>query len=823
MKFSRMKLIGIILIAIILTFNLGFTSAQDKVEAVNLNYHTPQSIDDFQKLQAQIIKTVEKVRTSVVGVQIGGGSGSGTFISDDGWVLTAAHVTRWRANVPCRIVMHDGTSLKAVSKGFNRQLDFALIKAEVPKETKLTVAKLGDSDDVKVGRWVVSMGHPLGFKTNPVRPPVVRTGRVIRIHSMIVSDAPLISGDSGGPMFDLDGNVLGVNVSISIRDVKVNNTTKVNPVKVQMENLKKGESLSGTGPSVSGYDNGIEGAYKTLDAAAKDKNAETFLKAEKEFQEVIQLDVKRAEGYYHLVCCYSRWMNILESEEKIKMQTKALDGLQVAFDKGWRDFTHMYRDTDMNNIKNTDRYKNLLSKFRGGPYFGFTIKDLEDADKKNLEIDGGLMVTEVAKDDPADLAGILINDVILSINDKEIKDKIQLRNYLPRLKADQEVKIIVLRNKEKVELTMKLGGVPRRGGVASTTFSKLTYKEGSKLREVWKQVVIDNKLNESIVRINTTSGKLLGYGVVVGADGLILTKFSQYAIDKTGKYNKMNYPKIIVEMADGKKFSPTQVNESRKLDISLLRINAKGLTPVKWGSSKTYKIGEFVTAIATKDIPIGLGIISLFKYESNVGAQQAVIGIMPSKDLDDLKKFGIEYEKGILIGSITPNSGASDAKLRPGDIIVDIDDEGIDTTTKLRAYITKLEPGRRIWVEVFRSGVEGTFTKVIKLTSRGSTGRASSGRYNAIAGPKNQIAEGFGEVIQHDIALRPEYTGSLLVNLKGEIIGMNISRVERTRSYALPADVLKEVVSLLIEEKRDIPTKDKVDEEKKKELVEEDF
>ncbi|MCK5345793.1 MAG: trypsin-like peptidase domain-containing protein, partial [Candidatus Heimdallarchaeota archaeon] len=498
MKFIRKTLVSMTLIAIVLSFNLSFTLAQDKVEAVNLNYHTPQSIDDFEKLQTQIIKTVEKIRKSVVGVQIGGGSGSGTFVSNDGWVLTAAHVTRWKANVTCKIVMHDGTSLKAVTKGFNRQLDFALIKTEIPEGMKLTVAELGDSDEVKVGKWVISMGHPLGFKTNPVRPPVVRTGRVIRVHRMIVSDAPLISGDSGGPMFDLDGKVLGINVSISIRDVTGNNTTKVNPVKVQMENLKKGESLSSARPTVSGYENGIEAAYKTLKAAGKDKNPETFKKAENEFKEVIKLDDKRAEGYYHLTCCYSQWMNMLEGDEKTKMLTKALDMLQVAFDKGWRDFTHMYRDPDMNNLKNIDRYKNLLSKFRGGPYFGFSVKDLEDAEKKNLEIDGGLFVTEVTKGDPADLAGIKQNDVILSINDKEIKDKIQLKNYLPRLKAGQEVKVIVLRNKEKVELKMKLGGVPRRGGVASTSYSKLTYKEGSKLREVWKKVVVDNKLNESV-------------------------------------------------------------------------------------------------------------------------------------------------------------------------------------------------------------------------------------------------------------------------------------------------------------------------------------
>ena len=416
MNLTKTKIACLIMTALFLTLNLGFTSAQEAVDVSKLNYHTPQSIHDFENLQAQIIKTVEQVRTSVVCVRIGGGSGSGTFIHEDGWVLTAAHVTRWKANVACSIILSDGTSLKAVTKGFNRQLDFALIKAEIPKDMKINVAKLGNSDDVKVGRWVVSMGHPLGFKTNPVRPPVVRTGRVIRIHRMIVSDAALISGDSGGPMFNLDGEVLGVNVSISIRDVKVNNTTKVNPVIVQMENLMNGEATSGTGASISGYDNGIISAYETLEKASKDKDAEGFTKAESEFKEVIKLDDIKPEGYYHLTCCYSRWMNILSDEPKTKMQTKALDMLQLAFEKGWRDLNHMYRDSDMNNLKKTERYKNMLVKYRGGVYFGFSLMELTDEHKKKFGVEGGVIVTVVTKDDPADKAGIIVNDVITLIN-----------------------------------------------------------------------------------------------------------------------------------------------------------------------------------------------------------------------------------------------------------------------------------------------------------------------------------------------------------------------------------------------------------------------
>ena len=824
MKFTKVKAL-LLIFALVLSFNFGITTAQEAVDVSKLDYHTPQSVQDFENLQAQIIKTVNQVRTSVVCVQIGGGSGSGTFIHEDGWVLTAAHVTRWQANVNCQIVMSDGTKYPAKSMGYNRELDFALVKAEIPKDVKINVSKMGDSDAVKVGRWVISMGHPLGFKVDPVRPPVVRTGRVIQVNKMIVSDAPLISGDSGGPMFDLNGNVLGVNVSISIRDVKGNNTTKVNPVKVQLEALMKGEVTSGTGASISGYDNGITDAYELLEAATKDKDPAGFAKAEEKFQEVIKLDDTNPDGYYHMTCCYSRWMGILEGEAKDAMQKRALDALQLAFEKGWRDLSHMYRDPDMNNLKDTDRYKNLITKYRGGVYFGFTLKEITDEHKKKFELDGGVLVTGVTKDDPADKAGIKVDDIITKMDDKEIKDTIQLKNYMPRLKVGQVVKVFVKREVEgkieTLELSMTLGGVTTATNT-STSFSSMIYKEGSKLREVWKDVVKDSKLYESVVRINTTTGKLLSYGVIVREDGLIITKFSRFALDSAGKFNLMNYPNFIIELSDGRKFAPTQVNESRKFDIALLKINAMGLRPVEWGDSGKYQIGEFVAAFANNEVPIGLGIISLHNYQSNVGGQKVQLGVR-IQDTSNLKKFGIDYDKGIAISSVTPGSDAYNAKLKAGDIIVDIDDEGIDTSQKLRDYLAKLEPGRRIWVEVYRSGVEGTFTRVIKLSSPLSSARPVNSRANAIAGPKSRVAEGFGDVIQNDIALRPESTGTLIVDLKGNVLGMEISRVERTRTYALPANILKEVIPTLIEEMRDIPLKEDFKEEKDEELDEEDF
>jgi serine protease Do len=172
----------------------------------------PESISDLRAIETQLKKITNQIRRSTVGVRIGRAQGSGVIISKDGYVLTAAHVT----GSPGRSVvltLSDGRKLEAMTLGLNRSLDAALLK--ITETGDWPFAEKGDMKQVSIGTWCVAVGHPGGFDEN--RTPVLRLGRVIeKKNTWIQTDCTLVGGDSGGPLFDLQGRVIGINSRIGI-------------------------------------------------------------------------------------------------------------------------------------------------------------------------------------------------------------------------------------------------------------------------------------------------------------------------------------------------------------------------------------------------------------------------------------------------------------------------------------------------------------------------------------------------------------------------------------------------------------------------------
>ncbi len=143
-------------------------------------------------------------------------SGSGVFISQDGYVLTNNHVVDGTDNVV--VILADGTQLPAKIVGTDRYADLAVLKADgkVP-----AVAKLGNSDNLKPGETVIAIGSPLGDFKNTVTVGVISaTGRNLdsgqgyNIEGLIQTDAAINSGNSGGPLVNLAGEVIGINTLV---------------------------------------------------------------------------------------------------------------------------------------------------------------------------------------------------------------------------------------------------------------------------------------------------------------------------------------------------------------------------------------------------------------------------------------------------------------------------------------------------------------------------------------------------------------------------------------------------------------------------------
>jgi len=140
--------------------------------------------------------------------------GSGFIIDDDGIVVTNYHVIENAEEI--RVVLADETSFTAEVLGQDQKTDIAVLKID-PGDTKLTAVSFGNSDELRVGDWVLAIGNPFGLGGTVTAGIVSARGRDIGngpYDDFIQTDASINRGNSGGPLFNTDGDVIGINTAI---------------------------------------------------------------------------------------------------------------------------------------------------------------------------------------------------------------------------------------------------------------------------------------------------------------------------------------------------------------------------------------------------------------------------------------------------------------------------------------------------------------------------------------------------------------------------------------------------------------------------------
>ncbi|MDB4903515.1 MAG: HtrA2 peptidase [Mucilaginibacter sp.] len=170
-----------------------------------------------------IIDAVEKVKTAVVKIELYksdknkevlAGTGSGFLFSSDGFLFTNSHVVH-NAEI-IKIKLHDGSTAIASLVGEDPDTDLAILKIS---GSEFTPVKLGDAEILKIGQLVIAIGNPLGFQHTVTAGVVSALGRTLEgqtgrmMDSMIQTDAALNPGNSGGPLINTDGEVVGVNTA----------------------------------------------------------------------------------------------------------------------------------------------------------------------------------------------------------------------------------------------------------------------------------------------------------------------------------------------------------------------------------------------------------------------------------------------------------------------------------------------------------------------------------------------------------------------------------------------------------------------------------
>ena len=166
-----------------------------------------------------VVRVAEKLRPAVVHLRSGTGrrqsSGSGVLFTPDGLLLTNHHVVSGEERV--RVKLQDGKELSGRVVGNDPWTDLAVVQAEGPT---LPYAVLGDSARLRVGQLVVAIGSPLGFESTVTAGVVSAVGRTLRsitghlVDNVIQTDAALNPGNSGGPLVDGRGRVIGINTAV---------------------------------------------------------------------------------------------------------------------------------------------------------------------------------------------------------------------------------------------------------------------------------------------------------------------------------------------------------------------------------------------------------------------------------------------------------------------------------------------------------------------------------------------------------------------------------------------------------------------------------
>ncbi len=202
----------------------------------------PENRKDLEAIQKSVAEALPKARAATVCIEIKDGSGSGVIVSPDGLILTAAHVATG-VKKKVTVILEDGTRLKAETLGLVADKDAAMIR--ITEKGTYPFVEMDREQTTRLGDWVFSLGHSGGFDKE--RGSVVRLGRLVRIaNSTFQSDCMLIGGDSGGPLFDMTGKLIGIHSRVG-QQLQVNMHVPMTEYMANWDGMMKSEFI-GEGP-----------------------------------------------------------------------------------------------------------------------------------------------------------------------------------------------------------------------------------------------------------------------------------------------------------------------------------------------------------------------------------------------------------------------------------------------------------------------------------------------------------------------------------------------------------------------------------------------
>ncbi len=359
------------------------------------------------------------------------GLGSGVIVDTNGYILTNEHVVRGADKLT--VILPDGRSFSGQLKGTDTQSDLAVVKIDAPN---LPAAKLGNSDQLKIGRWVVAIGNPFGHILADSQ-PTVTSGVISALHralpqtarrdsdysDLIQTDAAINPGNSGGPLVNLAGEVIGINVAIfstSGGSQGIGFAIPVNYAKSIVDHLIHGKPIEHgwIGVSIQDLDYRLsqyfhlsnqEGVLivKVLEGAPAKKAGL------QEGDIILSINGDKIHNSAHLIK-YLRGLPIGQKVSVEILRDKKRTTIAVVIGK---------RPGLEVGYAESQPQKPLVIK-REEKWRGINVGSITDEMVARLRITNkeGVIITNIEKNSPAYDAGLVKGDIITSINNKTINN-----------------------------------------------------------------------------------------------------------------------------------------------------------------------------------------------------------------------------------------------------------------------------------------------------------------------------------------------------------------------------------------------------------------
>lgn len=368
------------------------------------------------------------------------GQGSGFLVEANGYIVTNNHVIDGADKIT--VTMQDGKKLDATLVGHDPKTDLALIKVE---GSSLPHVSFGDSDTARVGDWVIAIGNPFGLGGTATAGIISARGRDIRsgpYDDYLQIDAPINMGNSGGPVFNTAGEVVGVNTAIfspNGGNVGIGFAIPANQAKVVVQQLKeKGTVQRGwLGVQIQDLDSELA-ASLGLDEERGALVAEVLGDGPAKKAGVLAGDVitKVNDQAIDSARTLSRVIANANPNETVRLDV-------------WRDGKSRELKVKLGEASSTEQVASAgPAGTQGGATLGLTLRPLTAEDRSQLGLPDtveGALVVQVAPDSPAAEKGLRPGDVITQVNQKPVTSAADAVAELRKAKDEKSRALLLVR------------------------------------------------------------------------------------------------------------------------------------------------------------------------------------------------------------------------------------------------------------------------------------------------------------------------------------------------------------------------------------------